>query len=99
MTTKTNLRGQQGLFGKWMAVVRVTRMKRVDKMVSIEFEVEPGGLGVRGLFTFFRGKLKSNKLSKLKNNYTNKCLQKLYTYFYTTYSIFSFFKPKEKCFF
>lgn len=71
MSVETNLRGQQGLFKKWMAVVRVTRMKRVDKMVSIEFEVEPRGLGVRGLFTLFRGKLKSNKLPKLNNNYYN----------------------------
>lgn len=58
-------------------------MKRVDKMVSIEFEVEPGGLGVRGLFTLFRGKLKSNKLSKLNNNYTKKCLQRLNPFYYT----------------
>lgn len=98
MNTKTTLRVQQGLFGKWMAVVRVTRMKRVDKMVSIELEVEPGGLGVRGLFTLFRGKLKSNKLSKLYNNCTNKCLQKLYTFYYTMV-FFSFFKQKTKCFF
>lgn len=45
--------------------VRVTRIKRVDKKVSIEFEVEPRGLSVRGLFTLFSGKLKSNKFAKL----------------------------------